>query len=63
MKLFILVAFGALALGSYFYEDIDLYFTNEFGGTQDNISIGGSVGNVGDSLNSNMRNIGDSIGR
>ncbi len=61
MRLFILAAFGALALGGYFYEDIDFYFTNEFGGTQGNISVGKSVGNLGDSLNNNMRNIGDSL--
>ncbi len=63
MRLLILVAFGAVVLGGYFYENIDLYFTNEFSGTQRNISVTRSVGNLGDSVSNNMRNIAGSLGQ
>jgi len=63
MRFIILVAFGAVALGGYFYEDIDLYFTNQFSGTQGSFSVSDSIGNLGDSVSNNMRNIAGSLGQ
>ena len=61
MRLLFLIAFGAVVLGIVFYEDIDLNFANEFGGTQGSFSVGRSVGNLGDSMSDNMRNIAGSL--
>ena len=62
MRLLLLVAFGAVALGIYFYDDIDRYIANETSGTGADYSVTKSVGNLGDSLSNNMRSIGSSLG-
>ena len=61
MRFLILIALGIVVTGGYFYEDIDLYFSNEFGGNQGAMSVGRSVGNLGDSLSNKMRDIGGSF--
>lgn len=61
MKLFILVAVVALALGGYFHDDIGLYFESEFSGS-------GSQGNsatseLGGAVRNNMGYVGGSLGQ
>ena len=63
MRLLILIALGGVVLGGVFYEDVDLYFVNEFGGTQGSFSVGRSVENLEESMSDNMRNIAGSLGQ
>ena len=63
MKTFILLAVCAMALGGYYYDDIDLDFTTEFAEMQDNSSPAESVANLGASLSGTMRHIGGSLGQ
>ncbi len=63
MKTFIFLAVCAMALGGYYYDDLDLDFTTEVAEMQDNLSPAESVGNLGASLSNNMRHIGGSLGQ
>ncbi len=63
MKTFILLVVCAMALGGYYYDDIDFDFTTEFAEIEDVSSPAESVANLGAAVSNNMRYIGDSLGQ
>ena len=63
MKFFILVTFGALALGGWYHEDLARSFSKGSGGPQMSIPVVKSAGNLGAAMNRNMDSIGRSLGQ